>query len=427
MNRTTHEIEPEEVMVYLDGELESSRASEVATHIAACKECATIEADLRAVSGQLIQWQVEPASLSIATSIEQSLAKPETTARVKARERKGLIGAWHRLAASQWAWKLGFASVAVLLVGAVYMQRSFNERARELQRATGLSAFARFSQGATATEVSPDVPAMQKLEAQKQLSESLEKDAAPESASPAADRIAAPTPGPMIARTASMNLVIAKLDVARASLEKLLARHHAFASDMTLDQSNDASASLNATLQVPSAELDATLSDLRALGRVSTESQGGEDVSDQHVDLAARLHNARESEERLLDILRTRTGKVSDVLAVEEQISQTRGEIEQMEAQLANLDKRVSYASIKLEMAEEYKAPTGANSSVALRLRNAVVSGYRDAVDSLLALAVFLLSAGPMLLLWAGLLFFPARAIWKRRGSLRAAFSKNAA
>jgi len=427
MNRTTHEIEPEEVMVYLDGELESSRASEVATHIAACKECATIEADLRAVSGQLIQWQVEPASLSIATSIEQSLAKPETTARVKARERKGLIGAWHRLAASQWAWKLGFASVAVLLVGAVYMQRSFNERARELQRATGLSAFARFSQGATATEVSPDVPAMQKLEAQKQLSESLEKDAAPESASPAADRIAAPTPGPMIARTASMNLVIAKLDVARASLEKLLARHHAFASDMTLDQSNDASASLNATLQVPSAELDATLSDLRALGRVSTESQGGEDVSDQHVDLAARLHNARESEERLLDILRTRTGKVSDVLAVEEQISQTRGEIEQMEAQLANLDKRVSYASIKLEMAEEYKAPTGANSSVALRLRNAVVSGYRDAVDSLLALAVFLLSTGPTLLLWAGLLFFPARAIWKRRGSLRAAFSKNAA
>ena len=275
--------------------------------------------------------------------------------------------------------------------------------------------------------MSADVQAMQKLEAQEQLSESLQKDAAPDSPIQAGARTSTAAPAPMIARTASMNLVITKLDAARASLEKLLARHHAFASEMTLDQSNDASASLNATLQVPAAELDATLSDLRALGRVSTESQGGEDVSDQHVDLAARLHNARESEERLLDILRTRTGKVSDVLAVEEQISQTRGEIEQMEAQLANLDKRVTYASIKLEMAEEYKAPTGANSSVALRLRNAVVSGYRDAVDSLLALAVFLLSAGPMLLLWAGLLFFPARAIWKRRGSLRAAFSKNAA
>jgi anti-sigma factor RsiW len=428
MNRTMHEIEPEEVMAYLDGELQASRASEVAAHIAACAECASIEADLHAVSSQLIQWQVEAAPLSIAKSIEQSMAQPGTAARVAARQRRGLIGAWHRLVASQWAWKLGFASIALLLVGTIYIQQSPTRSMRAFQTFSGLRSAAPSAPPSANTEMSANVQAIQELQAQKeQLSESLEKDAAPDVASPAGSRSPAPTPGPMIARTASMNLVITTLDAARASLEKLLARHHAFASDMTLDQSNDASASLNATLQVPSAELDATLSDLRALGRVSTESQGGEDVSDQHVDLAARLHNARESEERLLDILRTRTGKVSDVLAVEEQISQTRGEIEQMEAQLANLDKRVSYASIKLEMAEEYKAPTGANSSVALRLRNAVVSGYRDAVDSLLALAVFLLSAGPTLLLWAGLLFFPARAIWKRRGSLRAAFSKNAA
>jgi anti-sigma factor RsiW len=425
MNRTMHEIEPEEVMAYLDGELEASRASEVAAHIAACTECASVEADLRAVSSQLVQWQVEAAPRSVAKSIEQSMARAGTATLVAARKPNGWIIAWHRLAASQRAWKVAFASVALLLVGAVYMQHSFSRSTRALQTFTGLSGPAPSSPAAANTEMSPDVLTMQKLEAQAQLSESLEKDAAPDSAAPAGSRSPAPTPGPMIARTASMNLVISKLDVARASLEKLLARHHAFASEMTLDQSNDASASLNATLQVPSAELDATLSDLRGLGRVSTESQGGEDVSDQHVDLAARLHNARESELRLLDILRTRTGKVTDVLAVEEQISQTRGEIEQMEAQLANLDKRVTYASIKLQMAEEYKAPAGTNGSVALRLRNAVVSGYRDALDSLLALAVFLLSAGPTLLIWAFILFWPVRAIWKRRGALRAAFGKS--
>jgi anti-sigma factor RsiW len=421
MNRTMHEIEPEEVMAYLDGELQASRASEVAAHIAACAECSSVEADLRAVSSQLMQWQVEAAPLSVAKSIEQSMAKAGTATLVAARKRNGWIIAWHRLGASQRAWKVAFASVALLLVGTVYMQHRFSRSTPAFRTFTGLSGPAPSSPAAANTEMSPEVL---KLQEQAQLSESLEKDAAPDSTIPAGSRSPAPTPGPMIARTASMNLVIAKLDAARASLEKLLARHHAFASEMTLDQSNDASASLNATLQVPSAELDATLSDLRGLGRVSTESQGGEDVSDQHVDLAARLHNARESEERLLDILRTRTGKVSDVLAVEEQISQTRGEIEQMEAQLANLDKRVTYASIKLQMAEEYKAPAAANGSVILRLRNAVVSGYRDALDSLLALAVFLLSAGPTLLIWAFILFWPARAIWKRRGAVRAAFGK---
>ena len=137
MNRIAHEIEPEEVMAYLDGELQASRSSEVAAHIAACAECASIEADLRAVSSHLIQWQVEAAPLSVTKSIEQSMAQPGTAASVSARERKGLIGAWHRLAASQWAWKLGFASVALLLVGAVYIQHSSTRSMRSVSDVLG--------------------------------------------------------------------------------------------------------------------------------------------------------------------------------------------------------------------------------------------------------------------------------------------------
>jgi len=417
MNRTVHEVEPEEVMAYLDGELEASRASEVAAHIAACKECAMVGSDLHALSAKLALWTVEPSTIAVETVIQAG----KSPLQVRKDKSSGAGKLPRRMWTSPMLWRFAAAGAAVVLLvvlGTPHLPRFGGSRA-ELQRLTSSQPT---TPPSVTTEMSSDALTMQKLPAQDQLSESLEKDGAPDS--PAGSRSPSPAPAPMIARTAAMNLVIAKLDAARASLEKLLTRHHAFASEMTLDQSNDASASLNATLQVPSAELDATLSDLRALGRVSTESQGGEDVSDQHVDLAARLHNARESEERLLDILRTRTGRVSDVLAVEEQISQTRGEIEQMEAQLANLDKRVTYASIKLQMAEEYKAPVGANGSVALRLRNAIVSGYRDALDSLLALAVFLLSAGPTLLIWAFILFWPARAIWKRRGALRAAFGK---
>jgi Domain of unknown function (DUF4349)/Putative zinc-finger len=415
MNRTMHEIEPEELMAYLDGELEASRGSEVVAHIAACTDCSVMEADLRRVSANLVEWQVEAAPEFLAQSIGRSLTAPASLSVNAQRRRKGFLGAWHGLSMSQWGWKFGVACVALLLLSGLYTQRVMMQRAILNQQATGLSAPSPL--GSVAEAFRSNIGREQKA---------VSSDGEPE-----ADKLAIPAsttvpdaPGPMIARTATMNLVVAKLDAARASLEKLLARHHGFASEMTLDQSNDASASLNGTLQVPTTELNAMLAELRGLGRVTTESQGGEDVSDQHVDLAARLHNARESETRLLDILRTRTGKVGDVLEVEEQISKTRGEIEEMEAQLAGLDKRVAYASIKLQMGEEYKAPAGANGSVALRLRNAVVGGYRDAVDSLLALAVFLLSAGPTLLIWAFILFWPARAVWKRRGALRAAFGK---
>jgi anti-sigma factor RsiW len=416
MNRTIHEIEPEEVMAYLDGELEASRASEVAAHIAGCAECSAAAADLRAISGALAKWSVEPSAMAV-EKITQARTAPS---RPPLRESSRLVRLTRRAWASPVSWRVATVAAVVCLVALLATQNLTHFASRPVPWVAALQK--RTTALSTATELSTDTVLQQQAQEQGELADSLQRDDVPVApATPAA----APASAPMIARTAAITLVAAKLDEARASVEKLLARHRGFSSQMTLDKSNESSPSLDATLQVPAAELDATLSELRGLGRVTTESQGGEDVSDQHVDLAARLHNSRETEQRLLDILRTRTGKVSDVLAVEQQISQTRGEIEQMEAQLANLDKRVAYASIRLQIAEEYKAPAAANGSVALRLRNAIVGGYRDAVDSLLALAVFLLSAGPTLLLWAFILFWPARAIWRRRKALRSAVARS--
>ncbi len=89
---------------------------------------------------------------------------------------------------------------------------------------------------------------------------------------------------------------------------------------------------MSATLRVPIAEMDAALAGVRALGRVVKESQASEDVTDAHRDLAIRISNAKIEEARLGEILKDRTGKLSDVLAVEQAQSRMRTEIEQMEA-----------------------------------------------------------------------------------------------
>ncbi len=94
----------------------------------------------------------------------------------------------------------------------------------------------------------------------------------------------------------------------------------------------------------------------RQLGRVESESQGGQEVTSEYVDLEARLANSRNTEQRLTDLLRERTGKLSDVLAVETEISRVRGEIERMEAQRKNLANQVDYAIINATVNEVYKA-----------------------------------------------------------------------
>jgi hypothetical protein len=147
---------------------------------------------------------------------------------------------------------------------------------------------------------------------------------------------------------------------------------------------------------------------------VDSESQGGQDVTSQYVDLQARLENARNTEKRLTDLLNQRTGRLSDVLQVEQEVDRVRGEIEQMEAQRKTMANQVTFATLTLTVAEEYKAQLEAvPPSTRTRLRNAAVDGYRSMVDGIVGVILFSLSSGPSLLLWCGVLFFPARGAWR--------------
>jgi hypothetical protein len=143
-------------------------------------------------------------------------------------------------------------------------------------------------------------------------------------------------------------------------------------------------------------------------------------VTAQYVDLEARLGNSRQTEQRLADLLRNRTGKLSDVLEVEQEISRVRGEIEQMEAERKNLSKQVSYATLSATITEDYKAELEVvPPSTPTRLANAAIDGYRSMVDGIVSLALFLLSTAPTLILWGGIIFLLCRLIWRKVASVQ--------
>jgi len=122
----------------------------------------------------------------------------------------------------------------------------------------------------------------------------------------------------MIARTVSLSIVVKDFATARVSLDSILARHRGYAAQLTAATAEHAPRSLQASLRIPAPELASVLAELKSLGRVGNESQSGEEVTQQHTDLVARLQNSRETEERLRAILQQRTGKIEDVLQVEE-------------------------------------------------------------------------------------------------------------
>jgi hypothetical protein len=219
----------------------------------------------------------------------------------------------------------------------------------------------------------------------------------------------------MIARTVSLSLFTKEFDSSRASLDAILVRHNGYAAELNVATPLNAARSLQASLRIPATELPAVLAELKSLGRVEGETQSGEEVTQQHADLVARLKNSRETEERLQAILTQRTGKISDVLAVEQEIARVRGEIEQMEAEQKNLEHRVDFATIDLKLSEEYKAKLDSPApAISTLIHNAAVNGYRNVADTLLSIVLFFAEYGPVLTFWLFLFCIPAWLVWRR-------------
>src|SRR5580704_16717292 len=210
---------------------------------------------------------------------------------------------------------------------------------------------------------------------------------------------------PMIARTVTLSIVVKDFGFSRTALDAILARHHGYAASLNASTQQNAARSLQASLRIPAGELNAAVAELKSLGQVEKESQNGEEVTQQHADLVARLKNSRETEQRLQAILLQRTGKISDVLAVEQEIARVRGEIEQMEAEQKGLEHRVAFATVDLNLAEEYQAQINSpSSSTSTRFHNAVVTGYRDALETVIGIVLFFAHVTPSLLVWLALL-----------------------
>ena len=115
-------------------------------------------------------------------------------------------------------------------------------------------------------------------------------------------------------------------------------------------QSSDRSGDVaTITLRVPAAQFGPAVTRLVALGHVTARSERGDDVTSQFVDLDARIRNLTAQEAVLQDLM-GRASTVADTIAVQQQLSDTRGQIEQLTGQRNLLDGEASFATVTVTL-----------------------------------------------------------------------------
>src|SRR5277367_276977 len=433
-----HAFDAEEVMAYLDGELEPRRAAALAGHLEHCAECQGVAKELRLVSGKMLNFQIEPAPASLADKVlaENATTSPEPRKIVS--PGSGVAAWWRELTANPNVRALGavFATVVVIVgvVSAQYWLRMRNSVAHFAGPVPSESALlaargdAPTSKSWLSDESKSRVQSQMYIQQREQsaLSTSLglPSESTPSPQPPEGGELAAPeSVGPMVVQTASLSIVAKNYDEANAAVQKLVAARGGYIEKLDAKAQSGDSRSLSVALRVPAKELEGLLADLRKLGHVEEESKSNEEVSAEYVDLQARLKVAQATERRLVELLGARTGRLEDVLDVERELARVRAEVESMQGQSALMLHRVSYATVQVELSEEYHQKLQSQSSMGTKLRNALLEGVQSLLDGIVALLIFVLNYGLSILFWVALLVTPVWLIWRRMRARRLAKS----
>lgn len=183
-------------------------------------------------------------------------------------------------------------------------------------------------------------------------------DASFRTASGTADSSARPATPPMLLRTGTMRVRVRELAAARRAAVQATERRGGYVGN-TSEQNASYGSTATLTLRIPAARYAALSDTLAALGTVEERSTEVEDVTRAYADLDARTKTRLATEQRFRELL-ARAQNVEEVMAVERQLTEIRGEIEGAQAQLRAMRDQatLSTLTVTLSTSEAQAGPT---------------------------------------------------------------------
>jgi hypothetical protein len=168
----------------------------------------------------------------------------------------------------------------------------------------------------------------------------------------------------MVIRTATASVEVDSLEPAIAQVKELASRLGGYVANSGIEAGKKRLRQAALEVKIPAGRFDDVVAGLTPIGRLETINVSAQDVGEEYVDVGARMENSRRLERRLIDLLATRTGKLKDVLDVEQALARVREEIERYEGRMRYLRAHTAMSTLSITVHEPLPVVGSAGTSV---------------------------------------------------------------
>ncbi len=209
----------------------------------------------------------------------------------------------------------------------------------------------------------------------------------------------------LIIRTGTMNLEIETYNDAEIKINDLVKNLNGYTSASTSSLNAAGKKQGSITIKVPAEKFDELIAKLGEIGTISSQNISSSDVTEEYIDLAARLKTEKELEQRLISLLDTKASSLSDIIEIESKLATVRQKIESVEGRMKFLMSQASYSTLTVSIFEPSLLETSSGGGFFYEIGQAFkegLEGFTDVLKTIIIAAIALLP----LVVFLGLLVF---------------------
>ena len=162
----------------------------------------------------------------------------------------------------------------------------------------------------------------------------------------------------ILIKTGTLRVEVNDVKNATQKAQSIVKAHKGYLENISSNDDDDAYSSLS--LRIPKDSLVPVMDKLAALGKVTSRNIEVEDVTEQWIDMQAKLKNMRALRDRLRALL-NQTKDVKEILEVEKELTRVQSELDSLEGKIKAMRKHVTYSKLSLHLSQKsVPGPIGA-------------------------------------------------------------------